>query len=326
MKKRLFAGILSVLALLTLCACSAGKSNNATNADWPLTIQDMLDANAMGTLSMTYGSMRADYVRPETGEYDPETAKYAYEIVMEYADTQYFYHDFVSMTELYALDGSSGYAHLRNAEGAYQRLEYRAFLQYEPTVYSGGCFALDPDSTALEKIVNVETDGDKTIMTTNVDTKVLRPIYQRGDGIFSYEFPFEDGDKLENVYTLNAEDYALLGVVTTVIHADATREETERVTITYGAEMPEDAAALAARKESDDACTVTIKVNPGTPDEHTQYATGQKGDVFSYTPPAGYTVYADADYTTPLNDVNAFASYFDVTLDADSTWYAVKNP
>ena len=324
MRKRLLAGLLSVLTLLALCACS-GQSNapadtpadatesadsnapaesapetaDADTADaesaWPLTVQDMIDANAVGKLAQTYGSMRADYVRPEAQEYALAT---------QYADAEIAYLDFGAEQDLLFLDGSSGYFHSGE--------QYVAILEFDTSYSAYNYFTLDPDLTAQEEIISVETDGDAITMTTRLSPDVFRPYYDDDN------FPYNDVDCFEEVYTLNASDYAMLGNVSYIVRADGTREEQDTMTVTYGAERPEGIAELMARKNAEDPRVGTIILDPGTPEERTVSATARKGDPIQYSLPDGYVLYADPDGAEPIDETG------EADYNADFTLYAIK--
>ncbi|MBR0282049.1 MAG: hypothetical protein IJQ81_10740 [Oscillibacter sp.] len=330
MRKRLLAGLLSVLTLLALCACSgqsnapaADASTPVDNADatesadsnapaesapetadadtadsetaWPLTVQDMIDANAVGKLAQTYGSMRADYVRPEAQEYALAT---------QYADAEIAYLDFGAEQDLLFLDGSSGYFHSGE--------QYVAILEFDTSYSAYNYFTLDPDLTAQEEIISVETDGDAITMTTRLSPDVFRPYYDDDN------FPYNDVDCFEEVYTLNASDYAMLGNVSYIVRADGTREEQDTMTVTYGAERPEGIAELMARKNAEDPRVGTIILDPGTPEERTVSATARKGDPIQYSLPDGYVLYADPDGAEPIDETG------EADYNADFTLYAIK--
>ena len=298
MKRRLSALLAAAAALVLLTAC-AGQQNAAAPAEtaepeageaapgepesgeaaepeaaWDITMRDIIEANHVDRIFPAYGSIRIDYQYAE----DPDWRQTA-----RYTDADMMYYEYVGEQDMICRDGSGGYLHVDEDDSYGSIMDFT----FDPSGYD--YFTLDPDLTAEEEILSVEEDGDVLSVTTRLPAELFKPYFPEG------EYPYADGDYLEEAYTLNASDYAMLSESTTLLHADGSREALDSAVITYGADRPAQADALLERKAAtENIRTGTVILDPGTPEERSLTVTAVKGDYVYFTLPDGYeTVYDD---------------------------------
>ena len=130
-------------------------------------------------------------------------------------------------------------------------------------------------------------------MTSRLSVDAYKPFYPEG------EFPYGEGDYFEEYYLLNASDYAILETASALVRADGSREEENRVAVTYDATAPEAFAELLAHKNASDFRTGTVTLDPNTPEERSASAKAQKGDAIIPITPDGYALYLDPECVTP---------------------------
>lgn len=300
MKKRLIFAFLLTASLFALTACS-GQSGAGTADGGPvtedttdaaddvvtddaadateiaLTMRAVLDANSAETLFQTYSNILKTYQYPD----DADGRR-----VSEYADADMMFTDYGYEQDLFFRDGSNSYIYEE------ERQAYSAILEFDfnPSYFDYPAFS--EDLTLQEEIVSVTEDGDTISLVTRFSMEAFRPYFAEGD------FPYEEGDYMEEAYILNASDCALLQEKATLVRADGSREEQETVTITYDAPTPERVADLLAHKNATDVRTGTITLDPNTPEERSVSVNAQKGDYILLYMPEGYeTFYSDPECT-----------------------------
>lgn len=275
-KERIWRTMLTALAVLTLSACGASPDAGSGGDTRTVTIQELLDASRTADLLDRYGSVLVE------SAYAPGVDAVG-AVTTVYMDADLCFEQSDEYHAVYA-DG-----------GAYLFLDgfFGAVLAEDPPDLSGfDHVALDPGPTALETVTSVEEDGDTLVVRSRMAPEDLAALYEAAgaDPI--------DGDYTTETYVLAADDLRLLSDASSLWHADGSGGEIGTVTVTYGAERPENAQILYEHLTAPDRRTVTVVLDPGTEEERALTATAQRGDqVFPYLPEGHYDLYLDPDCT-----------------------------
>lgn len=264
-------------------AGTSGAENGEPADASGLTMRDILDANRTETLLSTRGSflMEASYA----AELNP-----AGQISVIYADGENVFLKSDSTQELHTNQGSylfmDGY--------------YGPALNPAPLDLSAfSMVLLDEQTTAREDILSVEREGDTITVRTALSADAMEDIF----GTDLEAAGYQPGDSTEETYTLDASDLAVLACSSVLRRADGSSLEMGPMSVTYGADMPEDAVILREHMDAPDRRTVTAVLDPQTPEETVCSVTAQKGDrVFMFLPEGYYVYYKDPACTQEFDE------------------------
>ena len=323
--RRAAALLTALLALLALSACGGTPSSAEApqseeeaaapaeaetaegeageTAEEALTMEAVIAANQTDTLLGKHKSILVEYENRKNEENI---------MVGKYIDAEIVYLDFGIEQDLLFRDGTSGYQH-----DTYEEVErYSGILEFDFDDSSYSYFTLDPDLTSQEEIVSSEQEGDTITLVTHLSTEAFRPIIESYGG----EFPYGEGDYLEETYRLRAEDLAILENTSILFRADGTTEAQNGLFVNFDADRPFFALELMERRNGDDLRTGTVILDPGTEDERSASAVARRGDSIVTFLPEGYSTYYKDPACTEISPESE-----EKDLNADFTYYSVKD-
>ena len=300
-------GIAALALVLLLSACGGGDADKGRTAvvqgggnaapegtaaeagpdsaseDFGITMREILDANRTEVLTASRGSFLMETA------YEPEIDTTG-QLSVIYADGATVYLETDSSHELYTDQGS--YLYMDGYFGA--------VLSAEPvTPDDFSSIMLDEDTTILEEITGVDDNGDTLTVHTILSPEAIENYF--GEDMESTAYL--KGDSTESAYTLDAEDLAVLSCATFLYHADGTVQNVGTMSVTYGAELPENGVILREHQNAEELRTVTIVLEPDTEEETVLSATAQRGDtVFPFLPEGYYILYKDPACTEEYDE------------------------
>ena len=278
--KRILSFFLVVLLLAFMTACGAKETETAE-----ISLLKLMEANRTETLLEKYDSfsLRMEYEGSEIIYYVDDTLAY-------FEETPGFY----SVT--------SGEGFYYNEEGNYCR-ELYAGMEMDNSWYAS--LAFDPEVTLQEEIVDVQHSDGNIVIHTIMPKDKLEAQGPEADGMESM--------KVE--YRVAGDDYRLLSAVQTNTFADGT---TSSITVSaaYNVERLEKAQELYDKlTQTEDVRTVTLVLDPGTPEEASYSVTVPKGGdrvAPIYPEEYGAELYLDAECTQVFDGATDYNT--DMTL------------
>lgn len=239
-KKMIGAAVLGTMAAVMAASCVQAEEKNPE-----ITMEQIVEAN-----------MKENVLKNHSG----------YQVnIWEYGDLETKMYNDQDMTAWCWSDEAGATVELHMGPvlfGSYEG-EYGATLladetEIENQSYYDNSF-LELDSTFMETIEEVRTDGDQwQVITSMAAENMNRPTYE-----------FEEGDTVTMEYTLDPDTLEIFSLVETVTKADGTTEVSGTVDIAYDVEMPEEVSSVYEKMQEEPQRTVTMVLDPDTEEEQT---------------------------------------------------------
>lgn len=210
----------------------------------------------------------------------------------EYVETYYqdgsYYIEKTGDADLFVKDGEELYGYSSEQEKPYRVLMLNGSFD---SYYEGWLQNPVMSLAAGETLVSSEEKDGKLLLTTTMDRDSLE-----AEGVDVSELA-EDDVELEE-YVLDAETLELQYLESWIQKKDGTRTSHDLLTVSHDVEPWKEPEELLKQLNDKDSRTLTVIMNPGTPEEKVFTSTAGKGCLFQYYLPEGYeTVYRDATCT-----------------------------